>query len=121
MPALVPLTELTADQYAVFPEIAALVTRHAPAALDMLYARINADPVCAKLLPGHELQTAAANAQLEHPALSEGHHLGPLAHDWTRRAGAGDQARHDVTVVEGGHCNVSALKMPAASVKPSFR
>ena len=66
MPALVPLTELTADQYAVFPEIAALVTRHAPAALDMLYARINADPVCAKLLPGHELQTAAANAQLQH-------------------------------------------------------
>ena len=65
-PDIAPMAELSDRHYAVFADIAALVDRHAPAALDILYAQINEDPQCAGLLPTAELQAHAANAQLQH-------------------------------------------------------
>ena len=63
---IAPMAELTDRHYAVFADISALVDRHAPAALDLLYAQINADPECARLLPTPEMQAHAASAQLQH-------------------------------------------------------
>ena len=65
-PDIAPMAELTDRHYAVFADIKALIDRHAPNALEHLYAEINADPECARLLPTQELQAHAANAQLQH-------------------------------------------------------
>ncbi len=65
-PEMAPMSALTDSHYAVFADIKALINRHAPQALDHLYAQISENPECIELLPTKELRAHASKAQLQH-------------------------------------------------------
>ncbi|GFM28556.1 globin-coupled sensor protein [Novosphingobium sp. PY1] len=58
--------QLDGENYASYPAIKAIVEKHAPKALEKLYARIATDEQASSLLPNQQIRDHAASAQLAH-------------------------------------------------------
>jgi len=60
------VTSIDSRNLGAFPQVRNLIARHAPRALEKLYAAIARHPVASKILPSTEQRERAANAQLQH-------------------------------------------------------
>lgn len=60
------VTSIDTSNLRVFPQIRAMVARHAPRALEQLYASIARHPIASRILPGARQRDKAASAQLQH-------------------------------------------------------
>ena len=56
------VTSIATSNLRVFPQIRAMVARHAPRALEQLYASIARHPIASRILPGARQRAIAALA-----------------------------------------------------------